>query len=364
MSAKARLCRPMPRLKCLALAPCGCEYTRLDSFISYLPAGSPTFTFQGLALNGSSFLLDYYYPFTAALSVFYGSPGPRYKPTNREVSIAPTSFPVLPPQVLAGNPERTLEKIEDLKLCSSYVDLRTVKYHVEAVHEGMRNAIVQRHYDALLTLVSLASKLADVRNTVSDDENPFEPPVELFRLVARQGLHDFTATSEMRSWCEKAEAEISIGLFTLLIRTHAESMPQKDPNIEAWANCLRTSHDSDGTDVAFAQWVSDWSRNQRPSELMNFPGRPEERGWKNDRKGGRPLFSRGGVSRSRRCEEMVRRFVEILEAGEFLGARKIFGRMAMQFGEEETRVKELKEDLELEEELSLASLFLDSYLGI
>ena len=279
--------------------------TRLDCLIAKWPASRATFvtsTFDGseLALKSSD-------PFVSALSADYRGPDP--EGVRLKMTLAPTTFFVLPPHLLTGKPEWTREKVDSLQLFSSYVSPHAVKCQREAFHEGMRNAIIQRHYDALLTLVWLGTR--SVEFGVSEglvaatyDENPFKPPPELFRLVAKQGMRPSAATLNKRSGYQgkNDEVEISLWLFTLLLRAHAEAMPQNDPGIQAWANQLSTCRDSDGTVKALAQWVIDWKSSY---------GKFNPREWR------QPLFRAGRLSRSRR-DEMGIRFEEIL-GGEVLG---------------------------------------------
>lgn len=300
------------------------DQMHLSYFIARLPASHSVFKAMTLD-KGSSINLYCIRPFATAFLTTYRGPDTRFdQDSSPNLTIGPTAFLVLPPHVLTGNPEWSQEKIDELKMLSSHVNLRTVHYQFEAFYQGMSNAIVHGHYDALLTLLWLATRLVEFSDTASNDENPFKPPAELFRLVARRDLHAFTASSNELSdgGVGRCEVEISIRLFTLLLRAHAESMPQNDAEIEAWANHLRTWHYSTGTEVAFATWVSDWSSKERCSEFIYDRygvGRGQER------KVRRPVFQAGSISRKRREEEMARRFNEI------------FGGRVMRFGEEVER---------------------------
>ena len=170
----------------------------------------------------------------------------------------------------------------------------------------MRNAVVQGNSDALLVLLWLGTRLAEYRDEDSmsrGDESPFEPPAELFRLVARRGGPALT-----RSEAVFEDTDISVKHSALLLRAHAESMPQHDADISRWAHDILTCQASSEPDRAFAQWVLDWSSRERESEYV-FQRRRFGR-----REGGkvrRPLFRGGGVSRQRRGEGMAMRFVEI-----------------------------------------------------
>lgn len=96
----------------------------------------------------------------------------------------------------------------------------------------------------------------------------------------------------------------------LLFRADAESFPRDDPDILAWADRLRACQDSNGTVVAFVQWISDWGSNERVSSLKNDPygdrsGEPKEVWW--------PFFSRKVIVLKKRSgEEMTRRVETIL----------------------------------------------------
>ena len=141
-------------------------------------------------------------------------------------------------------------------------------------------------------------------------ENPLKPPPELFRLVAKQGMRPFAATSDESSGYQVKidDADISMRLFTLLLRAHAESMPQNDPDIEAWVHHLSTSQDSDGTIQALAQWVIDW----RSSDWRSRDGKRKLDITR------QPLFRAGLASRRAKDDMMGIRLEEIL-GGEPLG---------------------------------------------
>lgn len=181
-----------------------------------------------------------------------------------------------------------------------------VKRQCEAFHEGMRNAVIQRHYDALLTLVWLGTRLAEFNPSIwvrkaNYDGNPLKPPPELFRLVAKQGMQAFAAPLIEHSGYQVKddEAKTSLWLFTLLLRAHAESMPQNDPDIQTWTNHLSTCQDSDDTVQGLARWIADWE---------SCYGKPKRRVYRE------PLFRGGGVStvRNRKIDKMAIRFEEIL----------------------------------------------------
>ena len=293
-------------LSTFELLPSPDSQTRLDCFIAKWPATRATFVTS--AFNGSELTLKICGPFASALSADYRVTDPQGVRYN--LTLTPTRFLVLPPHLLTGKPEWTREKVDSLQLFSSYVSLPAVKRQHEAFHEGMRNAIIQRHYDALLTLVWLGTLVVEFevgRGLVAAtyDENPFKPPAEMFRLVAKQGMRPFAATSDKRSGyrVKNDEAEISLWLFTLLLRAHAESMPQNDPDIKAWASHLSTCKDSDGTVKALAQWIADWKSSY--GKLKQGDCRE-------------PLFRAGRVSSWKKDDKMGIRFEEIL-GGEVVG---------------------------------------------
>ena len=197
-------------------------------------------------------------------------------------------------------------------LCS-YVNLRTVQYSLAAFHEGMINAIVQGNYEALLVLIWQADRLAEYKDSKSYDRPPFKPPAELFRLVARFGTQDTALSGCHSSDTNFNDPLLSIKLFTLLLRAHAEAMPQNDPDITAWAHQLLKYEDCVEYDQAkaFAQWVLDWGFQERRSvflefRITNLRVRVSERVSRR-----RMLFNGGGVSRFRVPigKETVRRFV-------------------------------------------------------
>ena len=280
--------------------------TRLESFIAHSVASRATLAAS--AFNGSELTLRSAGPFVSAFSAMYRGPHPRAHISI--ITFSPTTCLVLPPHFLTGNPEWTREKVDNLQLFGSYVSVNAVACRREAFHEGMRNAIIQRHYEALLTLVSVGIRLAEFmvsgRSAAeSYDENPLKPPQELFRLVAKQGMRPFEATSDESSGYQvkNDDTDISMKLFTLLLRAHAESMPQNDPDIEAWVNHLSTRQDSDGTVQALAQWVINWRSSDGKRKLE------ETR---------QPLFRAGRASRRTKDDLMGIRLEEIL-GGELLG---------------------------------------------
>lgn len=276
------------------------DFTHLDCFMAKSPTSLATFVTS--TWDGSKLTLKSSGPFSTALSLNYCDQFPHG--AQYDLTLAPTNFVVLPPHLLKGEPEWTMEKVDSLQLFSSYVNLDAVKCQRAAFHEGMRNAVIQRHYDALLTFVWLGTRLAESRQsiylTAADyDENPLKPPPELFRLVAKQGMRSFAAPSDRRSGhqVKNDEAEISLWLFTLLLRAHAESMPQNDPDIQAWANHLSTRQDSDDTVHGLARWIADWeSSYEKPK-----PGVYRD-----------PLFRAGRVSTDRKNDKMAIRFEESL----------------------------------------------------
>ena len=295
------------------LLPSPDTQTRLDCFIAKWPASratfvTPVFNEVTKAFNESELTLKSFGPFASAFSVYYRETDP--EGVRLKLTLTPTTFLVLPPHLLTGKPEWTREKVDSLQLFSSYVSLDAVKCQREAFHEGMRNAIIQRHYDALLTLVWLGTRVAEFEISeglaaATYDDNPFRAPPELFRLVAKQGMRPFAATADERSGYREQndEAEISLWLFTLLLRAHAESMPQNDPDIKAWANHLSTNEDSDWTVRALAQWVADWKSSYGKRKPGDYR---------------RPLFRAGRVSRHKKEDKMAIRLEEIL-GGELIG---------------------------------------------
>ena len=287
-----------------------------QTHLEYFIADSAASRFVVPGFNGSELSFRSAGPFLSAFSTRYRSPHPRAHISI--ITLAPTTFLVLPPHFLTGNPEWTREKVDKLQLFGSYVNLHAVECRHEAFHEGMRNAIIQRHYDALLTLVWIGTRLAEAEFVVfsrwsaaeSYRENPLKPLSELFRLVAKQGMRPFAATSDESSGYQVKtdDADISMRLFTLLLRAHAESMPQNDPDIEAWVNHLSTCQDSDGTIQALAQWVIDW----RSSDWRSRDGKRKLDITR------QPLFRAGLASRRAKDDMMGIRLEEIL-GGEPLG---------------------------------------------
>ena len=139
-------------------------------------------------------------------------------------------------------------------------------------------------------------------------------------------MRNFAATSDGCSGLgdRRDEVKISVRLFMLPLRAHAESMPRNDPEIEAWALQLLSIEDGDRSVLAFADWVLDWSSKERCSEFICnriHLGRGEM--GKLIRS---PLFPQGGVSLSRREEGMARRFEEIAGGKVMLFATELGGK--------------------------------------
>lgn len=232
----------------------------------------------------------------------------RFKPN---LTISPMSVLAIPEHLLTGRPKWTGEKVDFLQMLCSYVDLRLVRYEFSAFHEGIKSAVVQENHEALLVLLWQAVRR--YRKVTAHDESPFELPAELFQLVARRGVLSLAATSDRYSSSEAMidDTLISRKLFTLLLRAHAESMPQEDPDIIAWATDLLKCKESAKNDHAdFAQWVLDWGGQKRSSEYLfdrcRFTPRRGEQV-----KVRRPLFRGGSVSRQWIGSEMGKRFAEI-----------------------------------------------------
>ncbi|CAD6584509.1 MAG: hypothetical protein ASARMPREDX12_001680 [Alectoria sarmentosa] len=289
-----------------------------QSFIAHLPA-SPS-TFEATALDGCHITLEYPRRFATALLMIYRGPDPRFdQRSSPNLTIRPTEVLLIPSHALTGEPEWTKEKVDSLRMLCSYVNLRTVQYSLPAFHEGMRNAIVQGNYEALLVLIWQADRLAEYKESKSYVRPPFEPPAELFRLVAKCGTQD-TAPSGCHSSDKNFNNPLlSIKLFTLLLRAHAEAMPQNDPDITAWAHQLLKYEDCAEYDQAepFAQWVLDWGFQKRRSEFLEFQittfrVRNSEHMIRRRR-----LFNGGGVSRfwAPIGKETARRFVELCGSG-------------------------------------------------
>lgn len=281
--------------------------TSLDSFIGQYLLPNPS-TFEATALDGCQINLKHPRHWAPAILVKYHGPDPHFDKTWKpNLVVKPTDVLAIPSHVLTGQPEWTGDKMCFLQMLCGYMNLHTVQYELSAFHEGMEEAIVQGNYEALLELILQASRLAwcKVTTTTSHDESPFEPPEELFRLIAKRrvprlGLSDGGAGAEMVN-----DFSVDISLFTLLLRAHAESMPQNDPDITAWTTRLLTCQEKTTTDraISFAQWVTAWDRLDRSSEYVvdRYTLRRVRR----------PLFRGGTVSPKRKEDEMGKRFVGI-----------------------------------------------------
>ena len=285
--------------------------TRFDSFIAQYPLASPS-TFDITALDGCQITLRCPHQCAPAVLVKYHGPDSRFdQRMDPNIWIEPTDVLVIPSHVLTGQPEWTGDKLCLLQTLCGYVNLRKVQYELSAFHEGMEHAIVQGNYEALLVLIWEATRLAEYKATTSRDETPFKPPEELFRLIARRRVPRLGLSDGEAAGAEIVDDfSVDISLFTLLLRAHAESMPQNDPDITAWTTRLLTCLDESRKDraISFAQWVTAWDKLDRSSEYIvdRYTLRRGEH-----EKVRRPLFRGGTVSRKRKEDEMGKRFVEI-----------------------------------------------------
>ena len=191
-------------------------------------------------------------------------------------------------------------KLNFLSVLSSYVNTSIEKHQLEDFHKCMRNAIVQDHYDALLTLLWLASRLSEQGKTWSSDDSLFEPPEELFPLIARQGIRVLTGTLD----------GCSARFFKLLLHTHVESMPVNHSDIEEWASQLLTN-ETRGV-KAFATWILNWSKKKRCSGCI-YRRSILQTGVK--REIGTIMFQGGCLSRSKRRENMAEKYKNTWRGG-------------------------------------------------
>ncbi|KAF6224735.1 hypothetical protein HO133_009928 [Letharia lupina] len=283
------------------------DQTRLDAFIAQLP--TRRCTFSATALDGSTIALEYPRRLATALRMTYDGHDPRFDTrATPNLTVSPTHVLCLPSHILTGHPTWTDSRIDFVQMVCSHVNLRTVQHDPSALSEGMRNAIVQGNHEALLVLIWHASRFAEYQETASHDDRPFEPPAELFRLVAKRGGPEVATLDQCPGSEAVNNATVSVRLFALLLRAHAESMPRDDPGITAWAHRLLTCQGSSKNDRAFAQWVLDWGSDGRSDEYINerYTLRRLE-----VEKVRRPMFRGGCVSRKRKGDEMAERFVEM-----------------------------------------------------
>ncbi|KAL8795827.1 MAG: hypothetical protein Q9195_001707 [Heterodermia aff. obscurata] len=273
----------------------------LDSFVAHLSSAPSIFN----ALDDeSSVKWEHSRPFSAAIEVTYCRLNAfRFKQSyTTKFTIQPIAISVFPPSVVVRNRRRTKETVDGPNLLSSHMSF-TVKYQLEAVHEGMRNAITQGKYDALVTFFWLAIRLGEFKVVGRrwNNDRPFEPPQEPFRLVARQGLE---------KTADKSHG--SIGLFKLLLCAHAESMPSHDRDIKAWAESIASINGGNDNGRAFASWIVDCGCQERCNEVVRRWGfrvgaerRPEE-----EEEVRRPLLRAGNILGDMVRQKMVRRFVD------------------------------------------------------
>ena len=302
-------------LSSLDLPLLSADQKRLDEYIAGVPVSHPRMCKADSPDHISSSRILLQYPRCLATSIFiiYHAfscrSEPRFGSTgNTHLNVVPTIFLEIPERLLTG--VWTAEKLDLFTLLTSNVDPGIVKYSAAALNEGMRNALVQENYDAMLSLLSVAVRLADGRSPdeAGDeprDDCPFEPPQEFFRLIAKKGIRD---ASDLKSKINQPSP--SVGLFTLLLRAHAESMPRNDPDIELWAKQLRIGDNVHPVDQQFASWILDWSSVEEWKELVTMT---ESFGRYGQWVVRRPLFNEGGISfywRAREAE-MADTFMEL-----------------------------------------------------
>ena len=109
----------------------------MNSFVAHFPSAQSIF--NASPLDGeSSISLEYPQPFATAIRIFYRGLDARFSERYRpNLSIEPTEILVLLQRILMGSRGWTEEEVDGLKLLSSHVNFRTVKYQLEAFHEGI-----------------------------------------------------------------------------------------------------------------------------------------------------------------------------------------------------------------------------------
>ncbi len=252
--------------------------------------------FETMSLDGSEIILEYDWPLSRSARVTYIGTDDRFDNRRRpNLEIEPTVVLTLPDSCLHGGPW-TDSKIQTLRILGYGVDMQQVKFSTAALHAGMKNAILEGNTTALLVLVWTADRISQSRAPFPH-EAPFEIPPDLFRLAISNASKDDA----------RADA-LAISSFTLLLRTHAESMPKRDKTILAWASYLLSKP---GTQT-FGQWLMDFSSRFEENEyIRNMDnglryGFSEE--WEMIR---RPLFRDGRISYKRKDDEVIKGFVKI-----------------------------------------------------
>ncbi len=194
---------------------------------------------EAKSLSGVSVYLEHSYALARGIVFMYAGTDRRHRPIFR---FQPAEVVTLPDNFLRGD-AWTDSKILRLQMVCTAVDLDRVTYSRDGFYDGMRNAVLQGNPKALLVLAWAVSRTSHQRGGYPNVRR-IEMPKDLFRL----------AIPDMSEENEVADAT-AISMFKILIRTHAESMPQNDNDIIAWATSLL----SRARDRAFGQWLIDFS---------------------------------------------------------------------------------------------------------
>ncbi len=233
----------------------------LDDLIENPPHKCTVFT--ATSLDGSKIVLNYYWPLARNARLTYTSRelytghDPRFNwRCTPNLEIEPTIVMTLPDACLQGAPW-THSKIQKLRMLSYGMDMKDVTYSSAGFHAGMKNAVLERDPTALLVLAWVADRIFAMRKS-SHHDTPFELPQDIFRSAISSSTEDN----------ESADA-ITISIFKILLRTHAESMPKSDDRIVAWATHLLSRPSSQ----AFGQWLLDFSSRPEENEYIIDTGR-------------------------------------------------------------------------------------------
>ena len=244
--------------------------------------------FKATNLDGVSIELKYPGLSAGFVSLTYSGPDPRFDDRHiLKLMLRPAEIVTLPDSCLWGD-RWTIPRIQKLQwVYKHYIHKDHTKYSCDALYRGIKDAVLERNPNALLTLAWIAAGVSryGMGNSLL---STFELPQDIFRLA-------------IPSLCEDVESAdtVAITMFKILIRSHAEAMPQHDEGINLWATRLlsRSKH------RAFGQWLIEFGTRSEdvPQSRTSYHG-------------SQPAFERyfsdGRIS-YRRATDIVRKFCRI-----------------------------------------------------
>lgn len=257
----------------------------LDNLID--KCGHPLSKFEATGLDGCRIRIAFDGLRYAQVCVQYKGPNQRLDHNlYPNLNIRPVRVLTVPEDCLCGS-SWTDERIHRLRLlCSASISEKHLSKG--ALYEGVRIAIQDGNYAALLVLIWILDCMADFSSQLSKKEKSPHIPAGIFQLAAQRPLNDEIAIA------------LSVKMFKCLLRAHAEDMPKSDSIIGNWASRLLTHPASS----EFAQWTLDFSARDVEDETIS--------GWGPVRKT-RSMFDDGRyrILDVESREDILRRYVKI-----------------------------------------------------